>query len=69
MLNGATAVAWPVSVPVPMFLTTNVWSADESTATVPKSCGGRRHVDRRLRRLAERPQQRGAVGERGACGS
>ena len=67
MLNGAAVVAWPVSVPVPVFWTTKVASAEPPTVTVPKSreagvtpiagCGG----------LAERPQQRRAVRERGRC--
>src|SRR5262245_2811409 len=37
MLNGAAVEAWPVNVPVPLFLTTNVASACEPTPTVPKS--------------------------------
>ncbi len=38
MLNGVAVLASPVRVPVPVFLTTKVRSADEPTVTVPKSC-------------------------------
>src|SRR5262245_51985383 len=36
MLNGAAVEAWPLRVPVPVFLTTNVAVAAAPTGTVPK---------------------------------